>query len=191
MFGNVFKDMLFLMVFGFAFMVFMMLPFLNPPTLKDDMEPPGNLILLVEWPPGHVDVDIWVTGPGESRPVGYSRQSGKLWNLLRDDLGNTSDPTPSNFENAFTRGVPPGEYIINVHCYRCVYGEVPVSVTVSQKGPVRIKVIAFTKVVLRNKEEVTALRFVIDKQRKLIRNSLNHIFQPLRAGGTGVGDNGP
>ncbi len=181
MFNNTFRDMLFIMVFGYAFMVFMMLPFLNPPTLKDEVKPPGNMIVVMEWPPGNVDVDLWVIGPGEVQAVGYSRQSGPLWNLLRDDLGNSADPTPSNFENAFTRGIPPGEYIINIHCYRCLHGDVPVSIEVSVKTPSRIRVIAFTEVIVRPREEVTALRFVVDKNGKIIRNSINHRYQPLRS----------
>ena len=187
MFGNVFRDMLFLMVMGFAFLVIWMLPFINPPTVQDETDPPGNMVVVMEWPPGAVDVDLWVTGPGEPKPVGYSRKSGVLWNLLRDDLGTTPDATPSNFENAFTRGLVPGEYIINVHCYRCPYGDVPVTVEVSIKKPDTlvgqhtIKVVAYTEMMVSHHEEVTAIRFVLDDNGNIIRSSINHIYRGLRS----------
>ncbi|RVC14735.1 hypothetical protein EN884_16150, partial [Mesorhizobium sp. M7A.F.Ca.AU.001.01.1.1] len=50
-------------------------------------EPPGNMIVHAVWPQGDTDVDLWVDGPGELVPVGYSNKGGLLWNLLRDDLG--------------------------------------------------------------------------------------------------------
>ena len=187
MFGNVYRDMLFLMVMGFGFLVIMMLPFIHPPTLDDNTDPPGNMVVVMEWPPGPSDVDLWVTGPGEAKPIGYSRKSGVLWNLLRDDLGTTPDATPSNFENAFTRGLVPGEYVINVHCYRCPYGDVPVTIEVSIKKPDTlvgqhtIKIVAFTKMVMRQKEEVTAIRFVLDDKGNIIRSSVNNIYRELRS----------
>ena len=191
MFGNVFRDMLFLMVMGFAFLVVWMLPHINPPTKEDDSEPPGNIIAHIEWPTGDVDVDMWLTGPREIRPVGYSNKSGVLWNLLRDDLGGTTDITASNYEDAFTRGIEAGEYIINVHCYRCPTGDVPVVLVVSLKktdeksGKTPTKIIASTKVTLKNHQEVTALRLKLTKDGDVVPNSLNHIYRRLRARATG------
>jgi hypothetical protein len=172
---------------GFAAMVFMMLPHLNPPAIEDQAEPPGNVVVDMEWPPGDADVDLWVMGPGEIVPVGYSNKSGVLWNLLRDDLGTSSDPTPSNYENAYTRGIIPGEYIVNVHCFRCPVLPVPVDVTIRIKkeddgDKATIKAIATTKVVLKqNHEELTALRFELTKEGEIVPNSMNHVFRPLRA----------
>lgn len=188
MIRRVFQDKLFLLMMGFAAMVFMMLPHLNPPAVNDEAQPPGNVIVAIEWPPGNTDVDLWVTGPGEIVPVGYSNKSGLLWNLLRDDLGTSPDATPSNYENAYTRGITPGEYVINVHCYRCPILPVPVDVEISiqkdgaggAKEP--MKIIATTTVVLReDAEELTALRFKLTKDGDLVPGSMNHVFRPLRA----------
>ena len=194
---SVLKDMLFIMMFGFAFMVFLMLPFLNPPAKDEDSKPPGNVIAFVEWPPGNVDVDTWLTGPNEPNPVGYSNMNGYLWNLLRDDTGTAADTSPSNFENAYTRGIVPGEYIINLHCYRCPDGPVPATLEVSVKPEgatnskdTPIKVIAFTKVTLQDKEELTAIRFVLDANGDLVAGSLNHIFRQLRAEDTDYEEQG-
>jgi len=188
MIRRVFQDKLFLLMMGFAAMVFMMLPHLNPPATEDAADPPGNVIVAIEWPPGNTDVDLWVTGPGEIVPVGYSNKSGLLWNLLRDDLGTSPDVTPSNYENAYTRGITPGEYVINVHCYRCPILPVPVDIEISiqkegadgAKEP--MKIIATTKVTLReNAEELTALRFELTKDGDLVTNSMNHVYRELRA----------
>lgn len=193
MIRRVFQDKLFLLMMGFAAMVFMMLPHLNPPAIEDESEPPGNVIVAIEWPPGNTDVDLWVTGPGEAVPVGYSNKSGLLWNLLRDDLGTYPDATPSNYENAYTRGIMPGEYVINVHCYRCPILPVPVDVEISirkedtdgAKKP--MKIIATTRVTLRESaEELTAIRFELTKEGDLVPGSMNHVYRSLRAMGSGA-----
>lgn len=191
MIRRVFQDKLFLLMMGFAAMVFMMLPHLNPPAIDDEAQPPGNVIVAIEWPPGDTDVDLWVTGPGEIVPVGYSNKSGVLWNLLRDDLGLNPDVTPSNYENAYTRGITPGEYVVNVHCFRCPILPVPVDVEISiQKEGVDgakepMKIIATTQVILReNAEELTAIRFKLTKDGDLVTGSMNHVYRELRAMGS-------
>ncbi len=180
--STVFRDFVLLMMLSFVAMVVWMLPHLNPPALDADTEPPGNLIVSITWPEGNTDVDLWVMGPGEVRPVGYSNSSGLLWNLLRDDLGTSPDVTPLNYENAYTRGVIPGEYVVNVHCYRCPVLPVPVVVEVSMKADnARPTVIAHTRVVLGMAgEEQTALRFRLTREGELVPGSLNHVFKPLR-----------
>jgi hypothetical protein len=182
-----FRDLLMIMLLGFVFMIVAMIPHLNPPATEDDAEPPGNVIAHITWPKGNIDVDMWVMGPGEIVPVGYSNKGGLLWNLLRDDLGG-NDATDLNYENAYTRGIIPGEYIINVHCYRCYTFPVPVTVEVSVKresdGNTKtpLRVIATTLVELHsNGEEATALRFTLDREGNLEPGSMNHVFRPLRA----------
>lgn len=182
-----FRDLLFILLFGFVFMVIAMLPFLNPPAQEDNTEPPGNVIAAITWPEGDTDVDLWVYGPGEVLPVGYSNKGGVLWNLLRDDLGASPDATALNYENAYTRGITPGEYIINVHCYRCPVLPVPVTVEVSVKGDgpgkQAMKIIATTTVNLESLgEELTALRFELTKDGELVSGSMNHVYEELRSG---------
>src|SRR3546814_21118968 len=114
-------------------LIVLILPHLNPPASAKQAGAPGNLIVHVSWPEGDADVDLWLDGPAEPVPVGYSNKGGVLWNLLRDDLGTKPDATPLNYENAFTRGVVPGEYTINVHCFRCPTTPVQVDVEISLK----------------------------------------------------------
>jgi hypothetical protein len=183
--GIVFRDFSLLMVLGFVAMVVWLLPHINPPANSSDAEPPGNVIVAITWPAGDTDIDIWVTGPGELKPVGYSNKGGVLFNLLRDDLGDRPDATPLNYENAYSRGVVAGEYIVNVHCYRCpivpqtVHVEVSINDGQSRKGT---KPVATTSLDLTsNGQEKTALRFKLDAGGKIETNSLNAVFRPLRA----------
>jgi hypothetical protein len=183
---TVFRDLMMLMLLGFVAMVIWMLPFINPPATDNNSEPPGNVVAHITWPEGDTDVDMWVSGPGEIRPVGYSNHNGVLWNLLRDDLGKMPDATPLNYENAYTRGILSGEYIINVHCYRCPVLPVPVQVEVSVKrkgtGKQGMRILAVTTVKLEtNGEELTAVRFKLDRDGQLVKGSMNHFYEPLRA----------
>lgn len=184
--GIVFRDLLFLFVLGFVAMLIWLLPHINPPNDESESEPPGNLIVAIAWPEGDIDIDLWVYGPGEIRPVGYSNKGGTLFNLLRDDLGNSPDATPLNYENAYTRGITPGEYIVNIHCYRCSIVpqlvHVEISVNTGAPGKSSLKKIATTSLKLTsNGQEKTALRFRLDAAGKLVPDSLNSVFRPLRA----------
>jgi hypothetical protein len=78
-----------------------------------------------------------------------------------------------------------GEYIVNVHCYRCpivpqtVHVEVSINDGQSRKGT---KPVATTSLDLTsNGQEKTALRFKLDASGKIETNSLNAVFRPLRA----------
>lgn len=183
--GTLFRDALMLMLLGFVAMVVWMLPHLNPPASEAKAEPPGNLIVHIVWPPGNVDVDLWVDGPGELVPIGYSNKGGVLWNLLRDDLGDYPDATPINFEDAYTRGIIPGDYTINVHCYRCPKVPVPVDLEVSvnagEGGKGATQELASSRVELRySGQERTALRFTLNADGTVKPGSFSTVFKPLR-----------
>lgn len=178
------RDLLMLMLLGFVFMVAIMWQWINPEAVEDSAVPPGNVVVHAIWPEGDQDVDLWVMGPGELVPVGYSNKGGIIWNLLRDDLGNTADHTKLNFENSYSRGVAPGEYIVNVHCFRCAVFPIPVEIEVRLKKDhgASLKTLVSTEVLLhRNKEEKTAIRFKLDRNGDLVPDSVNRVFKPLRA----------
>lgn len=179
------RDLTLTIALLFVVIVFFILPFINDPTKNDETEPPGNVIVSIVWPPAlNYDVDLWMMAPGETRPVGYSNLSGKIINLLRDDLGTYSDPTPLNYESAYTRGAAEGEYQVNVHCYRCTDGPVTVDVEIAIKSPTvnmgNVRVIARTKVELTAGEERTAIRFNLDAKGNLVGQP-THYFTPLRS----------
>lgn len=182
--NTLYRDMLMLMLMAFVAMVVLMLPVLNPPANEANIDPPGNLIVTITWPPGDTDVDLWVDGPGELAPVGYSNTSGLLWNLLRDDLGTFLDTTGINYENAYTRGIISGDYVINVHCFRCniLPQRVEVEISVQREDVKGVDVIATTNVALsQNGQELTALRFSLTRDGDLVPGSMHHVFKPLRS----------
>lgn len=170
---TIFVDFLFLALLAILLLV-------NPPTEADTATPPGNLSVAIAWPEGDTDVDLWLSGPGQSKPTGYSNRGGATWNLLRDDLGLAGDTMPLNFENAYSRGLPAGEYIINVHGFR-LNGEVPVSVEV-RKGTVgQTQKLLFRETVnLPPRQEKTAIRFRLDGDGAVVPGSVNRVHEPLR-----------
>jgi hypothetical protein len=183
--STVFRDFTLLMMLGFVALVVWLLPHVNPPASEADADPPGNVVIAITWPEGDIDVDLWVTGPGELTPIGYSNRGGVLFNLLRDDLGRLPDATPLNYENAYSRGILAGEYIVNVHCYRCpvVPQQVDIEVSVNDTSSGKAtRMIATTSLDLTaNGQEKTALRFKLDATGKLVADSLNSVFRPLRS----------
>jgi hypothetical protein len=96
----------------------LMMTVVNPPnnaSETDNIQAPGNVIIEAQWADKlDADVDLWVQAPGNV-PVGYSNKSGEVFNLLRDDLGKVHDITDLNYEVAYSRGTPGGEYVVNVH----------------------------------------------------------------------------
>lgn len=163
-------------------------------TAQQDAEDsaPGNIMVEIQWPESEdIDVDLWVHAPGDI-PVGYSNLAGRVFNLLRDDVGTYMDPLSLNYENSYTRGLPPGEYTVNLHWFanRSARSSVPVTVLVTLRPPqvsggktslTRV----FSNQVQLNAvgEELTVVRFEIDADGHLVRGSVNNIQQGLRSAG--------
>ena len=176
---TVFRDVIMLALAGFVAIVIILLPHLNPP---------GNVIVEIRWPETlDTDVDLWVQGP-KDQPVGYSNQGGLIFNLLRDDLGHRDDISKVNYEVAYSRGRPAGEYVVNLHLYRNVSGISPIPVTVIaslKKNPGSSAVaLATTNVKLRGEnQEITAFRFRLSEQGNLVPGSIHTLPKPLRTAG--------
>jgi hypothetical protein len=182
---TLFRDVISLFALLMVLIVILTLPLINPPASDGDTKPMGQIVVHIFWPEGDTDVDLWVHGPGEPVPVGYSNKGGLLWNLLRDDLGHTADATKFNFENAITRGMLAGEYIINLHCYRChkfpITVEVEVLVEMGASKTMR-KVVSTSVDLMYAGQERTAIRFRLDDEGKFVDGSESRVYQPLRSG---------
>ncbi len=185
------RDFTMILVMLFFVFVVWMLPHLNPPASEDQAKPPGNVVAHIVWPDGNIDIDLWLTGPGEVVPVGYPHKSGLLWNLLRDDTGINSDLSGINYENAYTRGTPAGEYIINVHCYQCAEGlpvlvKLEVGVKITPQG--YMTPIIYTEATLVEiGEEITMVRFKLDKAGQVVPGSVSYMFEELSYSASGDG----
>ncbi len=184
--STVFRDVIMLALLGFVAIVVLLLPHLNPPVKADDSAaPPGNVVVEVRWPDDvDADVDLWVEAPGDV-PVGYSNLGGLIFDLLRDDRGHDTDVSALNYEVAYSRGAPAGEYAVNLHLYSNNQGDLPVSaqVTVSVRASDgrTIRRIAFREVELSHVgEELTVLRFSLADGGSLVPGSVHQLPKKLR-----------
>jgi len=186
--GTVFRDVIMLALAGFVAMVVLLLPHLNPEgqAEEDDTSPPGNVIVELTWPEEvDADIDLWVEAPGD-RPVGYSNKGGSIFNLLRDDLGKRSDVTGMNYEVSYSRGIPDGEYTVNVHLYRnkARVSPIPITVVTSiKKTPSSTtRQLLATKIELvREGQELTVYRFKLESEGNLVPGSVHSLQRKLRA----------
>jgi hypothetical protein len=185
---TVWLDTALLMLGGFVLMSVLMMTVMNPPTQSsdsDNLQAPGNVIIEAQWADRlDADVDLWVQAPGDV-PVGYSNKSGQFFNLLRDDLGRAQDITDYNYEVAYTRGTPGGEYVVNLHMYRGRTVSYPIAIkvvaSVKRDATDAAKQLAMTTVELwKQGQELTALRFRLDSHGGLVPGSVNSLFKPLR-----------
>lgn len=187
--GTVFRDVILLALLGFVAIVVLLLPHVNPDA--EDKEAgvspaSGNVVVEIHWPDGlNTDVDLWVQAPGDV-PVGYSNKGGRIFNLLRDDLGHAADVTNENYEISYSRGIPEGEYLVNVHLYRNAARVYPVPVTVvtsvRPEGG-ELKQLLSTQVSLkRENEEITVYRFKLDREGALVPGSVHSLQRTIQKG---------
>lgn len=145
--------------------VIVLLLLVHPPKKEDDAKPPGKLVFEMIWPADcRADIDLWVRSPGGT-PVGYSRKSGRVLNLLRDDLGHAFDVTGgANIEVAYARWAADGEYVVNVHAYGDVSScikPLPVHVRVSRRDFTSVNVVSKTVHLTAKGQEITVARFTL------------------------------
>jgi len=176
-----FIDLLFLLL-----LMLLILPH-EPDAVSDDT-PPGVVIVEIRWPDGlNTDVDLWVLAPGD-RPVGYSNRAGTIFNLLRDDLGLTRDPLNLNYENAYSRAAPKGEYIVNVHLYNDISRSAPIKVICTasvRTNGVSIHIFTKTVTLLSLGQEITVARFSLNDEGNVVPGSIHDMPKELRPAGAG------
>ncbi len=187
---TVWLDTALLMLGGFVLMAILMMTVVNAPAKKAEQEgdqSQGDVIVEIQWLDKlDADVDLWVQAPGDT-PVVYSNKSGRVFNLLRDDLGRAQDMTDFNQEIAYTRGAPAGEYVVNIHMYRGVGVTYPVAVKVKvsskqsdSKSVSATELVTTTINLKKANQELTALRFRLDGKHRLVAGSVNSLYKGLR-----------
>ena len=187
--GTVFRDVIMLALLGFVTIVILLLPHLNPPSKRDaSADPPGNVVVEIRWPDENdADVDLWVQAPGDV-PVGYSNKDGGVFNLLRDDLGHIQDLSSLNYEMAYSRGTPQGEYVVNLHLYRSRTTPLPIPVEVNigirKSNNESLVTISSNKVQLSHEgQELTVIRFRLSQLGRLVDGSVHDLPRSLRSAG--------
>lgn len=164
-------------------LIFVLLP--HQPEADENTPPPGNVAIEIRWPDGYgSDVDLWCRGP-DGVAVGYSNKSSQTMNLLRDDLGTYNDLGGLNYENCFSRGLVEGEYVANVHLFAPKVGETPLPVVMrvairGLRGSVT-RVGEFNVTLSRGGQEVTVVRFSLDRFGQVIDGSIHNTPVNLRA----------
>jgi len=172
-----FLDLLFNILIGFVFLFIVSFLLINPIAKRADIEVKAEFLITVFWPDNlEDDVDIYVEDPIGNLVWFKSREPG-LMHLDRDDLGKRNDEVvtaagtilfPENREIVTLRGIVPGEYVINVHCYFKVGPEpIPVTIQIDKINP--YSVVLRETVDLTNKgEEITVTRFSVNSNGKVI-----------------------
>lgn len=131
----VFRDLLMLLALLMLTLVVLLIPLIE---VKQDNaqteieKAAGDMIAEIVWDPNiPADIDLWVDAPNGEK-VGYSMPYGKIFDLVRDDLGRDVDFSGLNYEFSFSRGIPDGRYRFSIVYYDDNgYGNNPVEVKVS------------------------------------------------------------
>lgn len=174
------QDLFMAMLLGVVAVIIFILPSINPPAEDvEKIQQPGNIVVFASWPAGGDDVDLWVQHGGDVA-VGYSNKTGKVWSLLRDDLGTVNDSTPLNMESSFSRGMPDGEYAVNVKCFAC-NGALPVMVAVEVRLETGELVWRGVVELVANKQERTAVRWKMAGG-AVVSGSASSVFKKMNRG---------
>ena len=184
---DVFTDLLFNALLGFAFMFAIAFMLINSSEETGNIRSNAEILISVQWPDEHPDdVDAIVEDPQGSLVWYHNRDSG-LMHVDRDDRGNLADnlningevvSNPINQETITVRGLQSGEYIINLLHYKSNFKEpLPVTVKVEKLNP-SVELVYYGEHFLNGVgDEMTALRFYVDSQKNI--SDLNQIPKRL------------
>jgi hypothetical protein len=193
-----FSVMLFKALQIVAFLFFIALLAISPDAKDGKIDSKAEFIITMDWPDNHPDdLDLFVQDPIGNIAWYRHREAGFL-TLDRDDRGGANDfilvngrkiPSPIREEIVTVRGIVPGEYTVNLSHFQATTGQ-PVAATVKvQKLNPTAQVVFDDKVTVDHTgEELTALRFSIDAEGKVVDvhrrpKSLLETFRNVRANG--------
>jgi len=174
---DVFTDLLFNALLGFAFMFAIAFMLINDSQDAGSIDTKAEVLISIQWPDDHPDdVDAVVEDPQGGLVWYHNRDSG-LMHLDRDDRGNLADKitskgevisNPINQETVTVRGLQSGEYVINLLHYKSHYQDpLPVTVKVEKLNP-SVELIYYGEHFLMGVgDEKTALRFIVDGQKNI------------------------
>jgi hypothetical protein len=196
-----FTDMLFNVVIGLAFMVFIAFSLINPTAKTGAVELKAEFLITMNWPDNDTDdMDIYVRDPAGNIVWYHSREAG-LMHLDHDDRGSTREritvngqtiQNPLNQEIVTVRGIVPGEYVINAHQFLATStNKLPVSVKVEKLNPTASVVFYGTQEFDHKGQEETFVRFTLDPDGKVTDVNTGPSLSLVRAVRTPASGNGP
>ena len=174
---DVFTDLLFNALLGFAFMFAIAFMLINSSEEEGNINTKAEILISVQWPNEHPDdVDAVVEDP-QGKLVWYHNRDSGLMHLDRDDRGNLADninikgdvvSSPINQETVTVRGLQSGEYVINLLHYKSNFKEpLPVTVKVEKLNPT-VELIYYGQHFLNGVgDEITALRFLVNGDKEV------------------------
>ncbi len=171
---DVFTDLLFNTLLGFAFMFAIAFMLISTPEKAGDIESKAEVLITIRWADKHPDdVDALVEDP-QGGLVWYHNRDTGLMHLDRDDRGVFADnitingvkvSNPINQETVTVRAAQPGEYVVNLLHYKSNYSEpLPVTVKIEKLNPSVSIVYYGTHQLAGSGDEQTAVRFTLDAQ---------------------------
>jgi len=170
---DVFTDLLFNTLLGFAFMFAIAFMLISTPEKAGDIESKAEVLITIRWADEHPDdVDALVEDPRGGLVWYHNRDSG-LMHLDRDDRGVFADQinvngvkvnNPINQETVTVRATQSGEYVVNLLHYKSNYSApLPVTVKVEKLNP-SVSLVYYDTVELTGSgDEKTAVRFTLDE----------------------------
>lgn len=172
-----FTDMLFNVLLGFAFMVFIAFSLINPTAKTGAVDVKGEFLITMNWPDNDPnDMDLYVQDPA-GNVVWYWRKEAGLMHLDRDDRGDYKNKITINGqemktalrqEMATIRGIIPGEYVVNANEFMQMRpGKIPVTIKVEKLNPTATVVYYGTRDFEQKGQEETFVRFAVDAQGKV------------------------
>ncbi|MCH8842831.1 MAG: hypothetical protein IID61_07610 [SAR324 cluster bacterium] len=179
--GVSFRDVLFLMVLSLVVVIFLLTLLINPIKKRNEVPIRTEILIEATWPSDTAyDVDLWGMGP-DGTPVGWGIfTAGPSLNLERDDRGKINDLSIINYEVMTVRSLDPGDYTINLHLYSEFNEPLPVPVNVRVTGKGDMGEIYSGEVLLsRRKEELTVVRFSLDEDGDLIKDSIHNLHKSI------------
>ena len=142
----------------------------RPPQVKTY----GVYAVVITWPTGDNDVDLYVRDPGGGICFFANTQVDSM-QLEHDDLGTaaTNYGKQGNQERIVIRSPNPGEYVANVHLYdrRTGVGPFPVKVELWRLSGVDSVVDSRTVTLNKTGDEQTAFRFTLNTDGSLAGTS--------------------
>jgi hypothetical protein len=151
----------------------------SPATPTPPGIPLGQLTVQLTWDiKVDADVDLWMTGPGETEPVGFMNTHGKNLNLAWDDLGRSGDDDSQNVEFMEAERAPAGSYIVNSMLFTDRDGKLPVHVKVVARY--NGQTIRAEGDLMHHGDEITVMRFTIDAKGHIALTG--NMFMPLYRG---------
>ena len=184
---DVFTDLLFNALLGFAFMFAIAFMLINSSEESGNIDTKAEVLISVQWPDEHPDDVDAVVEDAQGSLVWYHNRDSGLMHLDRDDRGNLADninfkgevvSNPINQETVTVRGLQSGEYVINLLHYKSNFKDpLPVTVKVEKLNPT-VELIYYGEHFLNGVgDEKTALRFLVDGEKNI--KSLNQMPKRL------------